>query len=151
MTLLQNRRAGFDYELLERLEAGVELLGFEVKSLRGKHGSLEGAHVIVREGQPFIINFFIPPYQAGNTPAGYDPYRNRRILLTKKETGHLAGLSASKAGARGLTIVPISVYTKGKRIKVEIALARGRKKFDKREKIKKRESDREIRGTLKRE
>ena len=147
MTLLTNRRAGFDYELLEHLEAGVELLGFEVKSLRAKHGKLEGAHVIARDGQIFLINAFIPPYQAGNTPASNDPYRNRKLLLTKGEIGRLAGV-ASGTGARGLTVVPVSVYVKGRRIKVEIALARGKKKFDKREKIKKRESDREIRRTL---
>lgn len=145
MTLLQNRRAGFDYELLDRLEAGVELLGFEVKSLRAKRGKLEGAHVIVRDGQVLLINAFIPPYQAGNTPTGYDPYRNRKLLLTKKEIGSLTGQSSG-----GLTIVPLSVYTKGRRIKIEISLARGKKKFDKRQKIKKREDEREIRRTLKR-
>ena len=164
MTLLTNRRAGFDYELLEHLEAGVELLGFEVKSLRAKHGKLEGAHVIARDGQIFLINAFIPPYQAGNTPASYDPYRNRKLLLTKGEIGRLAGVASGTGasgltvgpgsvdvkgrGGRGLTGVPVSVYVKGRRIKVEIALARGKKKYDKRQKIKKRESDREIRRTL---
>ena len=107
--------------------------------------SLEGAFVIVRGGEAFLINANIPPYQAKNTPKDYDPLRNRKLLLIKKQIAELAGSEKNKR----LTTVPISVYNKGRKIKVEIALVKGKKKFDKRETLKKRETDREIRRTLK--
>jgi|SRR3989338_7742532 len=138
--LVENRKARFNYEILEKVEAGVELLGFEVKSLREKKGSLEGAYAIVRGGEAFLINMTITPFQPKNTPASYDPMRPRRLLLTKKE---IEGLSQMEA--HGLTIVPLSVYNKGRNIKMEIGIARGKKRFDKREDIKKREADRELR------
>ena len=143
--LLENRKARFNFELQEKLEAGIELFGFEVKALRQKQGSLEGAHVIVRGNEAFLINSFIPPYQPKNTPASYDPRRNRKLLLTKKEVIELESIESKK----GLTIVPISVYNKGRKIKVELAIARGKKQFDKRETLKRRDSEREIRRTLK--
>ena len=130
-----------DYEILETFEAGIELLGFEVKSLRHKQGSLLGSHITVRGGESFLISANIPPYQEKNTPETYDPKRNRRILLTKSEIQKLASFDAKK----GLTIVPISLYNKGRKIKVEIAVVRGKKKYDKREAVKKRDTDREIR------
>lgn len=141
----ENRKARFDYEILEKYEAGIELLGTEVKSVRSGQMSLEGAFVIVRGGETFLINSSIPPYQAKNAPKDYDPLRNRKVLLTKKE---IAELSASEKN-KSLTIVPISVYNKGRKIKVEIALVRGKKKHDKREAIRKRDTDRDIRRTLK--
>jgi SsrA-binding protein len=141
----ENRKARFDYEILEKFEAGIELLGTEVKSVRGGRMSLEGAFVIVRGGEAYIINSNIPPYQVANTPKDYDPLRNRKLLLTKKEITELAGNEKNKS----LTIVPISVYNKNRKIKVEIALVKGKKKHDKRETTKKRETDREIRRTLK--
>jgi len=137
----QNRKIHFDYEILEKYECGIELLGTEVKSVRGGRMSLEGAFVIIRGGEAFIINAKIPPYQMSNTPSGYDPIRNRKLLLTKKEIRELADTEKNKA----LTIVPMSVYNKNRKIKVEIALVRGKKKHDKRETTKKRETDREIR------
>ncbi len=140
----ENRKARFDYEIIEKYESGIEFLGVEVKSVRGGQMSLEGAFVIVRGGEAFLINSNIPPYQAKNTPKDYDPLRNRRLLLTKKEIAELAG----NAKNRSLTIVPISVYNKGRKIKVEIALVKGKKKFDKRETTKKRETDREIRRDM---
>jgi len=140
----ENRKAQFNYEILEKYEAGIELLGVEVKSVRGGQMSLEGAFVIVRGGEAYLINANISPYQVKNTPKDYDSLRNRRILLTKKEIIELAGSEKNKS----LTIVPISVYNKGRKIKVEIALVKGKKKFDKRETLKKRDTDREIR-TLK--
>lgn len=143
--LIENRKARFNYELQEKLEAGIELLGFEVKALRAKQGSLEGAYVIVRGNEAFLVNSFIPPYQPKNTPKDYDPRRNRKVLLTKKEVAELAGAENKK----GLTIVPISVYNKGRKIKVELAIARGKKKYDKRETIKRRDSEREIRREMK--
>ena len=141
----ENRKARFDYEILEKYEAGIELLGTEVKSVRGGQMSLEGAFVIVRGGEAFLINSNIPPYQVKNAPKDYDPLRNRKILLTKKEISDLAGSEKNKS----LTIVPISVYNKGRKIKVESALVKGKKKFDKRETIKKRDTDREIRREYK--
>ncbi len=141
----ENRKARFDYEILEKFEAGIELLGTEVKSVRGGRMSLEGAFVIVRGGEAYIINSNIPPYQVANTPKDYDALRNRKLLLTKKEIIELAGNEKNKS----LTIVPISVYNKNRKIKVEIALVKGKKKHDKRETTKKRETDREIRRTLK--
>lgn len=140
----ENRKAHFNYEILEKYEAGIELLGTEVKSVRGGRMSLEGSFIIVRGGEIFLINANIPSYQIKNSPKDYDPLRNRKLLLTKKEIAELAGKEKS-----GLTIVPISVYNKGRKIKVEIALAKGKKKYDKRETIKKRETGREIRREMK--
>ena len=145
--LIENKKVFFNYEILERFEAGIELQGLEVKSLRAGQGSLEGTHVTVRGGEAYIIGMNIPPYQPKNAPPGYEPKRNRRLLLTKQEISTLAGIESK----RGLTIVPISVYNKGRKLKVTVASVRGKKKFDKRESIKKRESDREIRRTLKNE
>jgi len=142
--LVHNKKASFDYEIVDKFEAGIELLGLEVKSLKKKQGSLLGAYVIVRGNEAFLINANIPPYQPSNTPDSYDPYRNRKLLLTKKELANLIGLEKQK----GLTIVPISIYTKGRKIKLELGIARGKKKYDKRESIKKRDADRDIRRTL---
>jgi SsrA-binding protein len=139
-TLVYNKKAKFDFEIQEKLEAGIELLGFEVKSLRKSQGSLDGAYVIVRGGEAYVVNMFIPPYQENNTPSDYEPRRNRKLILTKREIEMLA----DNEGGR-LTIVPISVYNKGPFLKVELALVRGKKKYDKRETIKKRETDRAVR------
>ncbi len=141
----ENRKARFEYENLEKYEAGIELLGTEVKAVRSGRMSLEGAFVIIRGGEAYLINANIPPYQPKNSPKDYDPLRNRKILLTKKEIAELAQNEKNKS----LTIVPISVYNKGKKIKLAIALVKGKKKHDKRETIKKRETDRDIRRELK--
>lgn len=141
----ENRKIYFNYEILEKYEAGIELLGLEVKSIRNGRMSLEGAFVIVRGDEAFLINANIPPYQLNNTPKDYDPLRNRKLLLTKKEVSILTGSEKNKS----LTIVPISVYNKNRKIKMEIALVKGKKKHDKRENIKKRETDREIRREIK--
>jgi SsrA-binding protein len=117
----------------------------EVKSVRAGQISFEGAFVIVRGGEVFLINANIPPYQPKNAPKDYDPLRNRKLLLTKKEIAELAAGEKNKS----LTIVPISVYNKDRKIKLEIALSKGKKKFDKRETIKKRDTDREIRREVK--
>lgn len=141
----ENRKARFDYEILEKYESGIELLGTEVKSVRGGRMSLEGAFVIIRGAEAFLINSNIPAYQPKNAPTDYDPLRNRKLLLTKKEITELAGSEKNKS----LTIVPISVYNKNRKIKVEVALVKGKKKFDKRETLKKRDTDREIRREIK--
>ncbi|MBU0612348.1 SsrA-binding protein SmpB [Patescibacteria group bacterium] len=141
----ENRKIHFNYEILEKYETGIELLGVEVKSIRSGKISLEGAYVIIRGGEAFLINTNIQPYQPNNMPKDYDPLRNRKLLLTKKEVEKLAGSEKNKS----LTIVPISVYNKGRKIKVEIALVKGKKKHDKRETIKKRETEREVRREYK--
>jgi SsrA-binding protein len=145
MQLVYNKKAIFNYELADSFEAGIELLGSEVKSLRNKKGSLEGAHVLVRGGEVFLVGATIPPYQPANTPKKYDPERPRKLLLTKKEIAILQGAESQK----GLTIVPISVYSKGRTLKLQLAIARGKKQYDKREVLKKRESKRAIERTLK--
>jgi len=145
VTYIDYKKARFDYEILEKFEAGIELLGFEVKSIKGNHGSLDGSYVIVRGGEAYVMNMFVPPFQENNTPADYEPRRNRRLLLGKKEIKRLADMELGK----GLTIVPISVYNKNKLLKVTIAVVRGKKKFDKRESIKKRETDRTVRREFK--
>jgi SsrA-binding protein len=139
-TFIENKKVGLNYEIIETYEAGVELLGLEVKSLREKHGSLAGAYIIVRHGEVFLLNAHIPPYQEKNTAATYDPYRERKILLKKSEISALA----SQGNKNGLTIVPISMYSKGPKIKVEVAVVHGKKKHDKRETLKKRQTDRDI-------
>lgn len=146
-TYIQNKKARFDYELLETFEAGVALFGYEVKSIRSGKGKLEGSHVVVRGGEAFLVGARISPYQEKNTPDQYDPERSRKLLLSKKE---LSKLETESENA-GLTIVPIKWYNKNRTLKLEIALARGKKKADKRESIKERESKRSIDRLLKRQ
>lgn len=141
MNYAENRKVRFDYEILDKYEVGIELLGTEVKSVRSGQMSLEGSFVIVRGGEAYIINATIPPYQAKNAPEDYNPTRNRKLLLTKKEIAFLASTEKNKS----LTIVPISVYNKNKKIKLAVATVKGKKKFDKRDAIKKRDVDRELR------
>ncbi len=141
----ENRKARFNYEILEKYEAGIELLGTEVKSVRNGQISLEGAFIIIRGGEAYLINANIPPYQTKNAPSLYDPLRNRKILLTKKEINELTATEKNKS----LTIVPIALYNKGRKIKIEVALVKGKKKFDKRETLKKRDTDRELRREYK--
>ncbi|MDE2001589.1 MAG: SsrA-binding protein SmpB [Patescibacteria group bacterium] len=138
--LTENRKARFDYEILETLEAGIALTGPEVKSVRSGRAQLTGSFVLIKPDRAELLNAQIPPYQPNNTPTGYQPDRTRRLLLTKKELGHLLG----KTKESGLTIVPLSMYGKGRRIKVAIGLARHKKAHDKRETIKRREVDREL-------
>lgn len=145
MALVENKKVRLNYEILETYPAGIELFGFEVKSLRNGEGSLDGAHVTVRGGEAYLLNATIPAYQQKNAPKDYDPTRNRKLLLSKKELNHLSGLESKKS----LTIVPISVYNKGKFLKVDIAVVRGKKKFDKRETLKLRDAKRDIERTLK--
>lgn len=145
MTLVSNKKAHFNYEILEKYQAGIELLGGEVKSLRAGRGSLEGSHVTVRGGEAFLIGATIQPYQTGNVQKSYEATRNRKLLLTKDEIAELAAQESKK----GLTIVPISVYNKGHKLKVEIGVVRGKKEHDKRETIKKREAERDVMRDIK--
>jgi len=145
MAVVQNKRIGFDYSILEEIEAGLELHGFEVKSLRAGHGSLKGARVVARGGECYLVGATIPPYQPKNAPKDYDPERTRRLLLSAKEIAHVA----SAEGEKGLTIVPIKVYNKGRNLKLLIAIAKGKKQQDKRQSIKARDEKRNIDRTLK--
>lgn len=140
----ENKRARFDYEILEAFEAGIELKGHEVKAVKTGKASLAGAFAIVRGGELFLVNTNIQPYQQKNVSADYDPTRARRLLLNKKEIQYLTG----KMGEANLTLVALKLYNKGGRIKVALGLARGKKKADKREAIKKRDIQKKIRRTL---
>jgi SsrA-binding protein len=142
----ENKKAYFNYEVLDKYEGGIELLGNEVKAIREGKISLEGAFIIVRGGEVFLINANIQPYQVKNTDKDYDPLRNRKILVTKKEIRELGDTEKNKS----LTIVPLALYPKDSKIKISFALMRGKKKFDKRETIKKRETERIIRREYKR-
>ena len=144
-SLIQNKKAFFNYEITEKFTAGIELFGYEVKSVRDRKGQLESAYVTIRGGEAFLIGANIPAFQPANAPLDFDPLRNRKLLLTKKEIKQLADIEAKK----GLTIVAIAVYNKGSKLKLEIGIARGKKSFDKRESIKKRDTEREIRSSLK--
>ena len=145
MTLITHKRARFDFEILDTLEAGLELLGTEVKSLRKGQGKLEGAHVVIRGGEAFLVGAHIPPFQAKNVGGDYDPERSRRLLVTRDQIAELS----QKSDQQGLTIVPLSVYNKGRNLKLSIAIARGKKKYDKREALKERDTKRSIERRLK--
>lgn len=144
-TFLENKKAFFDYQILEKFSAGLELKGFEVKSLKNKRGALAGSRVLIRAGEAFVVGFEIPPYQPKNTPKDYDLQRTRRLLLKKKEINYLFGKSREK----GLTLIPIRIYTKNDLVKLEFGIAKGLKKYDKREKIKERESKKKIEREMK--
>lgn len=140
-----NRKAGFDYEILENYEAGIVLYGFEVKSIKTGHMNLAGSFVTIKGNEMRLINAFIPPYQPKNTPTDYNPYRSRLLLLHRSEIASLIG----KIKQKGLTLVPLKVYTKRGKIKLEFAVAKGKRRIDKREKIKSRETKRKIERTMK--
>lgn len=146
MALITNRRARFDFDILDTFEAGLSLLGTEVKSLRKGQGKLDGSYVVIRGGEALLVGASIPAFQQKNTPASYEPERARTLLLTQKELKELE----LKSEKQGLTIVPLSLYNKGRLLKLEIAVARGKKKADKRQSIMKRETDINIRRELKR-
>ncbi len=147
MALVENKRVGFDFQILETIEAGLELFGYEVKSLRAGHGSLKGARVVARAGEAYLVGATIPAWQPANAPKSYDSERTRRLLLKAKEIDQIRGAESEK----GLTIVPLSVYNKGRNLKLSIAIARGKKKGDKRQNIQNREENIRIRRTLKKE
>ncbi|KKS82179.1 MAG: SsrA-binding protein [Candidatus Wolfebacteria bacterium GW2011_GWC1_43_10] len=145
MSLAENKKAFFDYQILEKFEAGLELRGFEVKAIRAGKAALAGAYVKIYNNEGWLVGASIHPFQKKNAPQDYDENRSRRLLLHKNEIKHLIGKSREK----GLTIVPIKLYNKGGKIKIEIGIARGKTKSDKREKIKQRDSKREINRRLK--
>jgi len=142
--LADNRKAYFNYEVLEKYEAGIKLTGMEVKAIRAGKASLVGAFCILRGNEVFIVNMNISPYQVSNTKENYDPLKVRKLLLSKKEILELEKTNNSK----NLTLIPLSLYTKNRHIKLELAVARGKKNYDKRETIKKRDLDREVKRNI---
>jgi len=150
-TLAENKKAYFAYEILEKFEAGISLIGQEVKSIKSGRINLKGSYVVLKEStkgktpEVLLVGATIPPYQPKNSPPDYDPQRSRKLLLKKEEIKYLIGKSKQK----GLTIIPLRVYTKKGKIKLEFGIAKGKRKIDKREVIKKRDLAREIRRTLK--
>lgn len=144
-TLIENKKIWMKYEPLAEFEAGLVLLGTEVKALRAHQGSLLGARVVVRGGDAWLVGAHIPAYQVQNAPPGYDPERSRQLLVTKDEASTLA--EAESKG--GLTVVPVEVYNKGKHLKLRVAVVRGKKKADRREDLKRREGEREAARVLK--
>lgn len=145
MALVEYKKAFLKYAPLESFSAGLELYGTEVKALRSKLGSLDGARVVIRGGEAFIVGMTIPAYQPANTPKNYDPERARRLLLAKKEIVQLAAAESK----RGLTIIPLEVYTSKRFVKARIAIVRGKGKADRREDLKKRDALRETGRVLK--
>lgn len=145
MIFVENKKARIRYSILESFEAGIELLGGEVKSLRAKLGKLDGSRVVVRGGEAFLTGMSIPPYQGVQAGADYDPERPRRLLLSKKEIVELMEGEEKK----GLTTVPLEVYNKGRYIKVRVAIVKGKKETDRREDIKKRDTERDLARDLK--
>ncbi len=149
-SIAENRRARFDYEISEKFEAGIELRGFEVKAIKSGRINIAGTFAVPRVNpkggaELWLLNADVPPYQPANTPSDYNPKRSRRLLLKKSEIKYLLG----KIQSAGLTLMPLRVYTKRGIIKVELGLGKPKKTYDKREAIKKREVQREIKRTLK--
>ncbi len=141
MKLVENKKLRMVYTVLDTSQAGIELLGYEVKSLRQKLGSLDGSKIIIRGGEAFLVGSYIPAYQPSNTPKSYDEHRTRRLLLTKAEIAKLAHEEENK----DLTLHPISLYLKNNLVKCEVALCKKLQKHDKREKVKEEISRREMR------
>lgn len=143
--LAVNKRASFDYEILETYEAGLVLFGHETKSIKSGHISLNGSYVTFRGARPYLVGAQVSLYKYAGGQEDYNPHRDRQLLLKKKEIEHLIG----KKQEKGLTLVPIKIYTKHSFVKLEFGVGRGKKEYDKRESIKKREVDRNIRTLTK--
>ncbi|MCK4781800.1 SsrA-binding protein SmpB [Candidatus Parcubacteria bacterium] len=144
--IAKNKKAYFDYEILEKFKAGIVLIGTEVKSIKTGHISLKGSYVVIDKSQEvWLIGAEIPAYQPRNAPKDYISSRSRKLLLKKSEIQYLIGKSKQK----GLTLAPLMVYTEKGNIKIEFAIAKGKKKVDKRETIKKRDFEREKSRILK--
>jgi SsrA-binding protein len=141
MSLVVNKKIGLTYSIGERMEAGIELLGSEVKTLRQKLGSLEGSRVIIRGGEAFIVGMYVPAYQENNKSSAFDPYRTRKLLLHKKDMAYIL----KEEESHSLTTVPISLYLKNNLIKCELGICKKLQKYDKRETIKKEIARREQR------
>ncbi len=143
--LIKNSKYGRDFETIEKFEAGISLLGSEVKSLKSGQGSISESYAVIRDGEAFLLNAHIPAYQPKNMPDGYDPYRERKLLLSKKEIKELS----EKVRQGNLTLMPVSLYNNSKKLKLTLALAKGKKKFDKRLSIKKLDIEKDLGRRLK--
>ena len=143
MKLIDSKKLHLTYVITDTYEAGIELFGFEVKALRAKQASLEGAKVLIRGGEAFLVGVYIAPYQAANTPKSYDPYRTRRLLFKKSELMELYSHEQSKT----LTLAPNSLYSTHNLIKSEVAVCKKKDSKDKREDIKKDIARRELRSS----
>ena len=139
-----NRKARYEYEIIDKWETGIVLLGTEVKALRAGRANLKDSHANIKDGEIFLLNTHISPYSHGNLN-NHDPLRIRKLLMHKKEIKKLIG----KVEGKGLTLIPLKFYFKNGRAKVQLALARGKKLYDKRQDIAKRDSDRDLRRQLK--
>jgi len=146
MAYVTNRSAKQHYEIIETVRSGIELLGTEVKSIIKGKSSLTGAKVLIRGGEIFLVGATIQPYQEKNTDPSYDPSRTRKLLLNKREINKLY----SKSESSNLTLIPISIYTFNRRLKLDIGIARKKNSRDKREDIKRRDSERSIKRQMKR-
>jgi SsrA-binding protein len=135
----QNKKAYYDYFIEESIEAGIQLVGTEVKSLREGNANLKDSYIIIKNSEVFLFNCHISPYSHGNI-LNHDPLRTRRLLLHKKEIERLKG----KIQQKGYTLIPLKIYFKGPYAKVEIGLAKGKRQYEKRETIKEREARRDI-------
>lgn len=140
----ENKKGLFDYEVIERFEAGLVLFGQEVKSIKTGHINLSGSFITLASGEPYWVGAKVPPYQPNNIGADYNDERQRKLLLNKKEIDYLIG----KTKVKGFSLIPLKVYDKSGRIKLEFGLARGKRKYDKKEKIKKRDVQREVNREL---
>jgi SsrA-binding protein len=143
--LAKNRRATFDYELTERLVAGLSLTGDEVKSIKAGFASLKGSFISLHEGEAYLTNAHVTPYAHAGHKAGIDPTRSRKLLLHRKQLDQLIVHKQS-----GLSAVPTALLQAKQLIKLEIGIGRGKKRYDKRETIKRRDTDRELARSLKR-
>lgn len=143
-TLAVNRKAKYDYEALDKYEAGLELTGAEVKSIREGGAKIDAGHVVAKGGELWLIGANIAPYKKASNIEDYDPARSRKLLMHRKEINQLTG----KLSEKGLTVIPFSLYTRSNRIKLEIWLARGKKTFEKKQKIKERDLSRETQRYL---
>jgi len=142
-TLVENRQARFNYEILEKVEAGISLAGTEVKSIREGKANIKEAYADIRNGEAWLIGAHINPYSHGNI-TNHDPLRERRLLLNAREIHRLQG----KVMEKGLTLVPLRLYLKGRLIKLELGVGRGKKLVDKRQDLKKKDQEREIQRAL---
>ena len=145
MVVINNRKAKFDYEIVDTIEAGIALKGTEIKSIRNGNANLKDSYAIVRNGEVFLLNMFVSEYKEGNQ-FNHDETRTRKLLLHKKEILKLH----DKIRLEGFTLVPLKLYFKENHAKILLGIARGKKQYDKRESIKKRDSMREARAAMKR-
>ena len=144
-TYIKNKKAYNDYEIIETYEAGMKLLGHEVKSIREGHGNLKGSYVKIIKDEVWLVGFNLPPYSKSNVLFDYDPLRPRKLLLNRKEINKLIG----KVSKQGYTLVPLEIYTSRNLLKLKIALAKGKKKKEKKETLIKKQQEKEIQREIK--